>query len=458
MSKDKIADYDGTTAGNNTDIGGISIAEGMLPSAVNNSIRELTKQLGAFADGTDGIDVLNLHDDDASASIKIQAPSTVTTTTTLTLPDGDGDSGQTLVTNGSGTLSWHAPYGNRNLIINGAMQVAQRGTSATFSTSSEGYLVADRFAFSMNGTSTVYTASQDTTAPDGFANSLKLDCTTADASLSAGDFTQLHYRIEGQDLQQLQKGTSGAKKVTISFYVRSPKTGTHILEIQDRDNTRSISKAYTVSSANTFEYKEVTFDGDTSGALNNDNGESFRLTWWLQAGSTYTSGTLATSWESTTSANRAVGQVNIGDDAANNFFISGIQMELGEQATPFEHRSYADELLRCQRYAVVYSAASSGNETYIGSGTTIDVDDVLVVASLPNNLRATPTVTFTNFGVRTAASYTYNNTINNIFPPVGGNTIGFNIDSADTPYTAGQAVLCVISAGSSNHLTLDAEL
>jgi len=241
---------------------------------------------------------------------------------------------------------------NRNMIINGAMQVAQRGTSATFSTSSEGYLVADRFAFSMNGTSTVYTASQDTTAPDGFANSLKLDCTTADASLSAGDFTQLHYRIEGQDLQQLQKGTSGAKKVTISFYVRSPKTGTHILEIQDRDNTRSISKAYTVSSANTFEYKEVTFDGDTSGALNNDNGESFRLTWWLQAGSTYTSGTLATSWESTTSANRAVGQVNIGDDAANNFFISGIQMEIGEQATPFEHRSFGDEMTRCQRYFI----------------------------------------------------------------------------------------------------------
>lgn len=109
MAKDKISDYDGVTAGNNLDIGGISIAEGMLPSAVNNSLRELTKQLGAFADGTDGIDVLNLHDDDASASIKIQAPATVTTTTTLTLPDGAGSSGQTLTTNGSGTLSWTTP-------------------------------------------------------------------------------------------------------------------------------------------------------------------------------------------------------------------------------------------------------------------------------------------------------------------------------------------------------------
>jgi len=112
MAKDKISDYDGVTAGNNTDIGGISTAEGMLPSTVNNAMRELTKQLGAFAEGTDGIDVLNLHDDDESASIKIQAPATVTTTTTLTLPDGAGSNGQVLTTNGSGTLSWTTTINN----------------------------------------------------------------------------------------------------------------------------------------------------------------------------------------------------------------------------------------------------------------------------------------------------------------------------------------------------------
>lgn len=145
MSKDKIADYDGTTAGNNTDIGGISIAEGMLPSAVNNSIRELTKQLGAFANGTDGIDVLNLHDDDASASIKIQAPSTVTTTTTLTLPDGDGSNGQTLLTNGSGTLSWGAGGGGSFLGDSGGgladiirVHEAQLDTSVTVATNTNG--------------------------------------------------------------------------------------------------------------------------------------------------------------------------------------------------------------------------------------------------------------------------------------------------------------------------------
>ena len=123
MSKDKIADYDGATAGNNTDIGGISIDEGMLPSTVNNSMRELTRQLGAFADGTDGIDVLNLHDDDASASIKIQAPATVTTTTTFTLPDGDGTSGYALVTNGSGQLSWASAAGIGNVVEDSSPQL-----------------------------------------------------------------------------------------------------------------------------------------------------------------------------------------------------------------------------------------------------------------------------------------------------------------------------------------------
>jgi len=279
--------------------------------------------------------------------------------------------------------------GRRNIVINGSQIVSQRATSSSFSTSTEGFIITDRFAFSMNGTSTVYTASQDSTAPDGFTKSIKLDCTTADSSLSAGDFTQIHYRIEGQDLQLLKKGTSSAEKVTISFYVRSPKTGTHILEIQDRDNTRSISKSYTINTADTFEYKQITYDGDTSGALNDDNGESFRLTWWLQAGSTYTSGTLATSWEATTSANRAVGQVNIGDNVANNFFITGIQMELGSQATPFEHRSFGEELALCQRY---YHHIQGSAKSHIAKGLANDARVGHFNFELPTSMRHTYTL------------------------------------------------------------------
>jgi hypothetical protein len=286
-----------------------------------------------------------------------------------------------------------------------------------------------------------------------------MDCTTANASPASGNFLIFRQLVEAQNLQHLKFGTSSAQSLTLSFWVRSSKTGTYIAELLQPDATnRHINKAYTISSADTWEYKTITFAGDTSGVINNDNGTGLQVNWWLGAGSGYTSGTLQTSWGAITSANRAVGQVNLADSTSNDWYITGVQLEVGDTATPFEHRSYGDELLRCQRYAVVYSGASSGNETFIGSGTTIDVDDVLVVASLPNNLRATPTVTFTNFGVRTGASSTYNNTINGIYPPVGGNTIGFNIDSIDTPYTAGQAVLCVLSSGSSNHLTLDAEL
>jgi len=288
--------------------------------------------------------------------------------------------------------------GRRNMVINGSQIVSQRATSSSFSTSTEGFIITDRFAFSMNGTSTVYTASQDSTAPDGFTKSIKLDCTTADSSLSAGDFTQIHYKIEGQDLQLLKKGTSSAEKVTISFYVRSPKTGTHILEIQDRDNTRSISKSYTINTADTFEYKQITFDGDTSGALNDDNGESFRLTWWLQAGSTYTSGTLATSWEATTSANRAVGQVNIGDNVANNFFITGIQMEVGSQATPFEHRSYGEELDLCYRYYVKYHAGGSGTFSRIALGYMRTTTNLRALFTFPREMRSTPALDDDNAG------------------------------------------------------------
>jgi len=349
----------------------------------------------------------------------------------------------------------------RNLIINGAMQVSQRATSATgIGGTGDTYKVLDRFRYGLNGgdaTAGRFTASQAAiTDLPGFGFAHKLDCTTADTSIAAGEVFTIQQRIEGQNLQQLAKGTSSAKAVTVSFYAKGTAKK-YMLEIQDAENSRIIQQQFDVTTS--WQRFSITFPGDTSGTVANNNSTGLYLNMWLHGGSTYSSGTYnASTWKAQSNADRAAGIDSFFSSTDNELFITGVQMEVGEQATPFEHRSFADELLRCQRYAVVYTAASSGNETFIGSGTTIDADDVLVVASLPNNLRATPTVTFTNFGVRTAASSTYNNTINGIYPPVGGNTIGFNIDSGDTPYTAGQAVLCVLSAGSSNHLTLDAEL
>ena len=350
MSKDKLTDYDSTTPSNNTDIGGISVAEGMLPSAVNNSIRELTKQLGAFADGTDGIDVLSLVDDDASHSIKLQAPSAVTANTTFTLPDGDGTADQVLKTDGAGQLGFADRHSNPSLIINGAMNVAQRSVSVTGKTSS-GYFTCDRWNVNIDTIGT-WSFDQSSTVPsgEGFATSLKVSCTAADASPAAGDSIFIQQRIEGQDLQHLKKGTSNAESVTLSFWVRSSKTGTHIVEIRDDINTRHIAKSYSIATANTWQYVTLTYDGDTSGTLTNSNIRAIDLNFWLGAGSDFTSGTLATSWASRTLTNSAVGQVNLADSSSNEWYITGVKLEVGSTATDFQHRSIGDELFRCQRY------------------------------------------------------------------------------------------------------------
>jgi len=249
----------------------------------------------------------------------------------------------------------------RNLIINGAMQVAQRGTSQTGITGNGYFQAPDRFRFEVNSAGT-WSVSQSTTAPDGFSNSYKIDCTTADASLAAGDYVLFMQRLEGQDLQHLKKGTASAESVTISFWVRSAKTGTYIVELDDNDNARNINKSFTISAADTWEHKTITFAGDTTGAFDNDNNASLRVIFWLAAGSNFTTGTLATSWEATNNVDRAVGNVNLADSTSNNWYITGVQLEVGEQATPFEHRSYADELVRCSRYLKQYKSTTLYNQ------------------------------------------------------------------------------------------------
>ena len=285
----------------------------------------------------------------------------------------------------------------RNLIINGSQIVAQRSTS-TASITTSAYHTIDRWFTSLVTLGT-WTQSQSTDVPSGqgFASSLKMACTTADASPAAGDRLLIRQVLEGQDVQQLKKGTANAESVTLSFWVKSSKTGTHIVEIYDQDNARNIAKAYTVSSANTWEKKELTFAGDTTGVFDNDNASSFVLNMYLGAGSTYTSGTLATSWESATSANRAVGQVNLADSTSNEWYITGVQLEVGETATPFEHRSYGDELARCQRYLYMLDATSSAgdeNTPVFREGATA----AQLTYYLPTNLRATPSIVGSNYG------------------------------------------------------------
>jgi len=274
---------------------------------------------------------------------------------------------------------------NRNLIINGAMKVAQRGTSVTGVTSS-GYRTCDRFVVSMLTLGT-WTISQSTDAPEGFANSLKLDCTTADASPAAGDYLFIDQRIEGQNLQMLKKGTSNALPLTLSFWVKSSKTGDFQVNLNDTDNTRIISSVVTINATSTWEQKTITFDGDTTGTLGNDNDTSLRVEMWFDAGSNWTSGATATAWESLVSADRAAGTtLALGNSTSNELYLTGVQLEVGDTATPFEHRSYGDELARCQRY---YSYGDY-------RGTTVTYDQVVSPPNIyhPVELRASPSLSF----------------------------------------------------------------
>ncbi len=273
----------------------------------------------------------------------------------------------------------------RNIIINGDMSIAQRGTSA--SSSGSGYHCIDRMnIFCGIGT---HTFSQSTTVPtgQGFVKSFKVDCTTAEASPSASDVFIFGQKLEGQMLQMLKKGTSNAESVTISFWVRSNKTGTYTLEIQDLDNTRQISKTYTIDSADTWEKKTINYDGDTTGAFDNDNANSCQINWWIGAGSNFTSGTLNTSWASTTNANRvSSSQVNIGDNTSNEWYITGVQLEVGTTASDFVFLPHDVNLQRCKRYfQFVHSVVGTSDASSNWRGIT----------SLNPEMRASPSISLT---------------------------------------------------------------
>ena len=286
--------------------------------------------------------------------------------------------------------------GRRNIIINGAMQVAQRGTSFTPTTSQ--LYTLDRFQiFPQGSTAGRATITQDSSAPNGFANSLKIDVTTADTSIAASEAYILGYQAEGQDVQMFKKGTSEAEQYTVSFYVKGNASATYVLELFDMDNSRQISKTFTV----TTDWARVimTFPSDTTGSFDNDNASSLALFFHLHAGSTFTSGTINSSaWAANTNANRVgSGTTSIFDSTDRTFFITGLQMEVGSQATPFEHRSFGEELALCQRFCVqIVNTHSAGTGHIILAGMSRGSTNKNFTLPLPVTMRnTTPSVTLT---------------------------------------------------------------
>ena len=338
-------------------------------------------------------------------------------TAALTINNTDGTCTANITSLNGGQFS------NRNKLINGENLISQRGTSETGVASTKYAKAPDRWQFyaypsSQSGT---FTVSQDSTAPNGFQKSYKVDCTTADTSLQADSGVILRQIIEEQNLHDFRKGFSDAKQFTLSFYVKTTKTGTYVCELYDMRNTRHVSATYTVSDTNWNRYT-ITFPADTTGAFNKaSNSGGMIVHWWLVAGTNYTSGSLGTTWGNT-AANRAVGQLNFADSTSNDFYLTGCQLEVGSVATDFEHRSFAQELVLCQRYFQQIGAYGQDGTYAIAAAYLYSHGNYMASGYImPVMMRATPTITQGSTGLQcksdgTTANITSYNFIETVFP------------------------------------------
>lgn len=362
----------------------------------------------------------------------------------------------------------NAPIPNvspKNLIHNGAMQVAQRGTSfSDTGTATEGFYTLDGFHFQKVGLDEMrFTASQDSEVPSGqgFANSLKIAVTTAETSLAASEYFRFRTRVEAQNLQHLAYNTSSAKSLTLSFWIRTNRTGKYsILFFKEDDGSpyRSNTPSYTVSAANTWEKKTITIDGDTAGVINDDNGYGLSINFILATGADY-AGTPHTGW----------GVYTLTDDFSHsdqvNFisntytmYITGIQLEVGDTATPFEHRSFADELARCQRY--YYRKNADSAYSMLGSGMNATTSSSRVHIDFPVDMRAAPSLgqsansTWAVYSGTQSPAFSADATINN----ASTHSSTITTTHASSSLTVGQGSLLMANNDASAYLEFIAEL
>ena len=322
-----------------------------------------------------------------------------------------------MATNQGNRTDWlNNSLSNRNLIINGAMQVAQRATSSAAST---GYKSLDRFRWTGSGHASMAgsLAQVDVTDLAGFSKCLKYTVTTEEASISANEYWWMHTRIEAQDLQHLNYGTSDAKTCTLSFYVRCNVAGTYAVSIQKPDSTDQIfGSTYTISTtqannsttASGWQRVSITIPANTTQGIANDNGIGFDIRWILFAGSNYTS-TNNTIWVDTSNGGYAYGHnTTMGTIDNSTWEITGVQLELGNEATSFEHKNYGDELAKCQRY---FQMIAEGNGSPINVGIRYE-SNVYCYVDHPVTMRANPTIYASNASshfriLMTGAGYTY---------------------------------------------------
>ncbi len=285
--------------------------------------------------------------------------------------------------------------GRRNLIINGDMRVAQRGTVTGINSATANYGGPDRHAFYVNGNGATFTSSQEASGPPGFTNTTLIDCTTANSSaLTSTQEIKTQYTIEAYDISGVGFGTASAQPLTISFWCKTNQTGNFVLWFYREDGTRTTSIPIPVHSANTWEYKTVTIQPDTSNTVAIDNTAGMYVSMILNTGPGYTSGTSPNgAWETIVTANRHVGcTLTIGNSTSDYFEYTGLQVEIGKVATPFEHRSYGEELALCQRYYHRITNSYAVNQN-LCMGVVADTDDVFGVIDMPVTMRTPPSVT-----------------------------------------------------------------
>ena len=286
--------------------------------------------------------------------------------------------------------------GRRNIIINGAMNVAQRGTSSTGLGASTGYFTVDRVQSGHSGNSAGrYTMTQEAiTDLGGFNNALKLACTTADTSIASNEWEYLAYNIEAQDLQALKFGTSDAEKFTLSFFVKGNASATYTLGAYLPDSNRWMAQTFSVTTS--FTRVSLTWEADTTGTINNDNGHGLIFYITLQVGSDRTSGSIPSTWETLATADIAdSSQTQFFDSTSRTLFITGLQMEVGSTATPFEHRSFGEELALCQRYFFQINGTGTEYAT-MSSGQMYTATTYLGYFKTPVPMRARPSFSLNN--------------------------------------------------------------
>jgi hypothetical protein len=353
--------------------------------------------------------------------------------------------------------------GRRNMIINGDMQVSQRGTVTGINSATTNYGATDRHAFYVNGNGATFTSSQEESGPPGFTKTTLIDCTTANSSaLTATQEIKTEYAIEAYDISGVGFGTTSAQPLTISFWCKTNQTGNFVLWVFRPDGTRNTSIPVPVHSANTWEYKTVTIQPDTSNTVAIDNSVGMYVSMILNTGSGYTSGTSPNgNWETIVTANRYVGcTFTIGNSTSDYFEYTGLQVETGKVATPFEHRSYGQELALCQRY--YYRIGSGSADDILGMGGNLGTTTAYFSGTYPVEMRTTPTITVNNFAHFRCHTPNGSGLVPTAFSATSENSnqrwyVNFTLPSAQ-PAGAANLCMCSNNAGDFGIVSMNAEL